>query len=224
MSYNYKRILIYVISIALVGLVLMGLVVLILSTNEPRKLYPSEVREYQGQDLSSISDFRENSIKGPQYVDNQTYRLNVTGLVNNNLLLPYDEVLADFQPYTKVVTLHCVEGWSVKILWEGFLVQDLLEKAGADPNATTVIFRAYDGYSTALPMSYIKDNQIMIAYKMNDLTLPPERGFPFQLVAESQIGYKWIKWLTSIEVSNDAGYLGTWESRGFSNNGTISGR
>jgi DMSO/TMAO reductase YedYZ molybdopterin-dependent catalytic subunit len=221
MSYNYKKILITVVSVTLAGLVLMSIVGLILQTNDPPKLYPAEVREYQGEDLSSISHFRENSIKGPQYVDNQTYRLSVTGLVNNTLNLSYDQVLADFQPYTKVVTLHCVEGWSVKILWEGFLLEDLLRQVGADMNASTVIFRAYDGYSTALPMQYIIDNKIMIAYKMNDLTLPPERGFPFQLVAESQIGYKWIKWLTSIEVSNDSSYLGFWESRGYSNNGTL---
>ncbi|MGD6808964.1 MAG: molybdopterin-dependent oxidoreductase [Candidatus Bathyarchaeia archaeon] len=221
MSYNYKKLLITVISVALVGLVLMGLVALILQTNEPQNLYPAEVREYQGEDLSSISNVRNNAIAGTQYIDNQTYRLNITGLVNNTLSLSYDEVLADFQAYKKVVTLNCVEGWSAKILWEGFLVQDLLDRAGVDPNATTVIFYASDGYSTALPIDYIKDNNILIAYKMNDLTLPPERGFPFQLVSESQLGYKWIKWITTIEVSNDSSYLGTWESRGYPNNATI---
>ncbi|XHH10062.1 MAG: molybdopterin-dependent oxidoreductase [Candidatus Bathyarchaeia archaeon] len=221
MSYDYRRLLVYVISAALIGLALMGLVALILQTNEPQNLYPAEVREYQGEDLSSISNFRNNAIKGTQYIDNATYRLNVSGLVNQSLSLTYDEVLADFQAYKKVVTLHCVEGWSVKILWEGFLVDDLLTKAGVDPNATTIIFRASDGYSTAMPIDYIRDNNILIAYKMNDLTLPPERGFPFQLVAESKLGYKWIKWVTSIEVSNDASYLGTWESRGYSNNATV---
>lgn len=224
MSYNYKRLFIQAVSAITAGLIVMSIILLVLQTNEPKNLYPAEVREYQGENLSSISSFRENSIKGPQYIDNQTYRLSVTGLVNNTLSLSYNQVLADFQAYKKVVTLHCVEGWSVKILWEGFLLEDLLRRAGADMNATTVIFRASDGYSTALPMDYIKDRKIMIAYKMNDLTLPPERGFPFQLVAESQIGYKWIKWLTSIEVSNDSGYLGTWESRGYSNNGTIPSR
>jgi DMSO/TMAO reductase YedYZ molybdopterin-dependent catalytic subunit len=221
MSYNYKKLLITVISVALVGLVLMGLVALILQTNEPQNLYPAEVREYQGEDLSSISNVRNNAIAGTQYIDNQTYRLNITGLVNNTLSLSYDDVIADFQAYKKVVTLNCVDGWSAKILWEGFLVQDLLDQAGVDPNATTVIFYASDGYSTALPIDYIKNNNILIAYKMNDLTLPPERGFPFQLVSESQWGYKWIKWITTIEVSNDSSYLGTWESRGYPNNATI---
>ncbi len=56
-----------------------------------------------------------------------------------------------------------------------------------------------------------------MAYKMNGLTLPPERGFPFQLVAEKKWGYKWIKWITGIELSDDEDYRGYWESRGYSN-------
>jgi DMSO/TMAO reductase YedYZ molybdopterin-dependent catalytic subunit len=218
---SYKRLLIAVISVFLVGLLLMGIVSIILQTNPPQNLYPSEVREYQGQDLSSIGNIKYNAINGPQDINVSTYRLTVTGLVNQNLSLTYDEVLADFQDYQKVVTLYCVEGWNAKILWEGFLVKDLLAKAGADPNASTVIFRASDGYSTALPMQYIIDKNIIIANKLNNITLPTETGFPFQLVAESQYGYKWIKWLTGIEVSNDSGYLGSWESRGYPNNATV---
>jgi DMSO/TMAO reductase YedYZ molybdopterin-dependent catalytic subunit len=219
---SYKRLLIAVVSVLLVGLLLMGIVSLILQTNEPQNLYPSEVREYQGQDLSSIGNIRNNAIKGPQNISASTYRLTVTGLVTQNLSLTYDQVLADFQDYKKVVTLHCVEGWSAKILWEGFLVKNLLAKAGADPNASTVIFRASDGYSTALPMQYILDKNIIIAYKLNNITLPTETGFPFQLVAESQYGYKWIKWLTGIEVFNDSSYLGTWESLGYPNNASVA--
>ncbi len=176
-----------------------------------------EIREYEGKDLSSISAFRENSIKGPQQIDVTDYHLNVTGLVKNNLTFTYDEILNSFPLQKKVVTLHCVEGWSVTIFWEGFLVEDLIEAADVDSNATTVIFYAHDGYSTALPLEFIIDNNIMIAYKMNNVTLPPERGFPFQLVAESKLGYKWIKWLTRIELSDNKDYLGTWERQGYPN-------
>ena len=129
----------------------------------------------------------------------------------------YDEVLNSFQKYRKVVTLHCVEGWSVTILWEGFLMKDLLEAAGIDNRTTAVIFYAYDGYSTSLPLDYILNNEILMAYKMNNVTLPPERGFPFQLVAESKWGYKWIKWITAIELSDNQNFLGYWESRGYPN-------
>ena len=57
---------------------------------------------------------------------------------------------------------------------------------------------------------------------MNNVTLPPERGFPFQLVAESKWGYKWIKWITEIEFSENEYYKGYWESRGYSNNGNLN--
>jgi DMSO/TMAO reductase YedYZ molybdopterin-dependent catalytic subunit len=181
-----------------------------------------EVRDYQGQPLSSINDFRENSIKGPQYVDINNYTLSITGLADSPMNYTYDEVLSH-QKYSKVVTLHCVEGWSVTIFWEGIRLRDLFNDTGVKPGANTVIFHSYDGYSTSLPLDFVQSNNIMIAYRMNGVTLPPERGYPFQLVAESEWGYKWAKWITGIELSNDSGYEGYWESRGYSNNGSLSG-
>jgi DMSO/TMAO reductase YedYZ molybdopterin-dependent catalytic subunit len=181
-----------------------------------------EVREYEGIDLSSIYDFRENSILGPQYVEVEDYTLRVEGLVENVLELSYDDVVGVFDNYQKVVTLHCVEGWSVTILWEGFLLEDLLNEAKVDQRASVVIFHAYDGYSTSLPLDYLIDKKIIVAHKMNNLTLPPERGFPFQLVSESKYGYKWIKWITKIELSNNTDYRGYWEARGYSNDAEIS--
>jgi len=192
------------------------------TTDETTTLESVEIREYEGEDLSSITAFRENSIKGPQYIDAENYTLTVSGLVNNELQLTYDEVVNSYQNFEKVVTLNCVEGWSVTILWEGVLVKDLIEAAGVDPNATTVIFYAYDGYSTSVPLDYIVDNNILMAYKMNNVTLPPERGFPFQLVAESKWGYKWIKWITEIELSDNEDYRGFWESYGYSNDGNLN--
>jgi DMSO/TMAO reductase YedYZ molybdopterin-dependent catalytic subunit len=180
-----------------------------------------EVREYQGEDLSSVNDFRENSIKGPQYVDIDNYRLEVTGLVENTGNYTYDEVINDFTHYQKVVQLNCVEGWSVNILWEGMQVRDILAQAGPLDDAKVVIFHAYDGYTTSFPIEYIMDNPIIMAYKMNDIEIPPERGFPFQLVAEMKWGYKWIKWVTQIELSDDTEYKGFWESWGYSNSGDL---
>jgi len=192
------------------------------TTDETKTLENVEIREYEGKDLSSINDFRENSIKGPQYIDVEDYRLAVTGRVNSELEYTYDDVISNHQHYEKVVTLHCVEGWSVTILLEGILVNDLLEEAEINPEATVVIFYAYDGYSTSLQLDYIIDNNILMAYKMNNVTLPPERGFPFQLVAESKWGYKWIKWITAIELSANEEYRGYWESRGYSNDADLS--
>jgi DMSO/TMAO reductase YedYZ molybdopterin-dependent catalytic subunit len=190
-------------------------------SGEVEELEGVEVSEYEGINLSSVNDFRENSIKGPQQVPVEGYQLKITGLVAEPQEYTYDEVINDNGSYKKVVRLDCVEGWSVDILWEGVLVRDLLDKAGPLPEAKTVIFHAYDGYTTSFPIEYVTDNDIMLAYKMNEITLPPERGFPFQLVAESKWGYKWIKWVTQIELSDDTDYEGYWESRGYSNSADL---
>ncbi len=212
----------FTVAIVAVALLLIAIVIIAMYWQPtPKVLYPEEIREYEGEDLSSIAAFRENSIRGPQQVNISTYKLTITGLVNDTVEYSYSDVVNGFQLYQKVVTLHCVEGWSAKILWEGFLISDLLNQTEIDSNATTVIFHAYDGYTTALPLDYILDNDILIAHKMNGLTLPPERGFPFQLVAESKYGYKWIKWITQIELSDNQDYLGFWERRGYPNTADI---
>jgi DMSO/TMAO reductase YedYZ molybdopterin-dependent catalytic subunit len=109
----------------------------------------------------------------------------------------------------------------VKLLWEGILLKDLFDEVKVSDGANTVIFYAYDGYSSSLPLNYILENNIMIAYKQNNVTLPPENGFPFQLVAEDKYGYKWVKWITKIELSDNPDYRGFWESRGYSNTADI---
>ncbi len=204
-----------VVFVTIAGLIIAGM------PHESKTLLPSEVQNYQGEDLSLVADIYDNAVAGTQHLNETTYRLSVTGLVQNPLQLTYDDVINDHQNYLKVVTLYCVEGWDAKILWEGVLVSDLLRDAGANMSASTVIFRASDGYSTALPMEYIVKNNILLAYKMNNVTIPVSKGFPFELVAESQYGYKWIKWVTGIEVSDNSAYLGYWESRGYPNNATL---
>ena len=179
-----------------------------------------EIQEFEGEDLSSVDSFRENSIKGPQTVSLDTYTLKVSGLVDNPLALTYAQVLAH-DAYTKVVTLHCVEGWDATILWEGVLLDDLLKEAQVQDTAVIAIFHAADGYTSSLPVAYLRDKQILLAYKMNGVDVPRERGFPFVIVAEAKWGYKWVKWVTEIELSNDPAYKGYWESFGYSNNGDL---
>ena len=215
---NHKEI-VFVASIIIVVVIIASVAAYLQST--PKILYPTEIRQYQGQNLSSINNVYENAIKGTQYINQTTYRLTIVGLVNRTLQSTYDDVVNNHQKYQQVVTIYCVEGWNAKILWEGVLVKDLLQDAGLSQNATTVIFHASDGYTTALPLNYLIQNNIMIAFKMNGVVLNPQIGWPFMLVAQSQYGYKWTKWITEIEVSNDTSYLGFWESRGYPNNATI---
>jgi DMSO/TMAO reductase YedYZ molybdopterin-dependent catalytic subunit len=181
-----------------------------------------EIRQYQGQDLTAVGDMPETDIAGPQQVSLGTYRLKVSGLVNTPLELTYDQVLGH-DHVTKVVTLHCVEGWDATILWEGVRIEDILAAAGVRDGAPVVIFHAVDGYTSSLPLAFVQANDILLAFKMNGLTLPAELGYPFQVVAESKWGYKWVKWVDGIELSSDTSYRGYWESRGYDNNGDGNG-
>ena len=192
----------------------------VMPTTVPQ-LYLGEITQYQNQTLSRISAVYQNAIAGTQNINQSTYRLSITGLVNQPLKYTYDQVVGGHQSIQKVVTLNCVEGWSATILWEGIQVNDLLKEAGVNSQATVVIFHASDGYTTALPLDYVVQNHIMIAYKMNNVTLTPQIGWPFMVVAQDQYGYKWAKWLTEIEVSSDTGYLGYWESQGYPNNANV---
>jgi DMSO/TMAO reductase YedYZ molybdopterin-dependent catalytic subunit len=187
----------------------------------PTSLPAVEVRSYQGEDLSSVNDFRENSIRGPRQINESAYRLTVTGLTNTTDVYRYGEVLGRYPHYTKVVTLFCVEGWDATILWEGIQVRDLIRHAGPDPRANTVVFTAHDGYTTSFPLDYLMNRDILMAYRMNNVTLPAERGYPFQLVAENKWGYKWVKWIEKIELTDDPAYRGYWEQRGYSNTGDL---
>jgi len=182
-----------------------------------------EIRSYQGKNLSSIDDFRENSIKGPRKVDLKSYHLEVTGLVGKPLSLTYEEALAGFKSQRKVIRMYCVEGWKLDLLWEGLLLKDLLEKAEVKPGGKNVIFHSDDGFTTSIELEYILKKNLMLVYKINGFVLPPERGFPFQVAAEGKWGYKWAKWVTKIEISSDVLYKGFWEERGYNRNGDVSG-
>ena len=176
-------------------------------TNEPIDLEAAEVKEYEGKRLDSVADFRENSIKGPQEVALESYKLAVKGKVDT----PLDpDLRRGHRPPVLQEGRHAQlrRGLERRHPVGGSSLRDLLEQAGYDPNAKMVIFRCYDGYSTSLPLDTVVDRDILLAYKMNGIDLPAERGFPFQVVAEDKWGYKWAKWVTEIEVSERRGLQG----------------
>ncbi|MBI5521092.1 MAG: molybdopterin-dependent oxidoreductase [Desulfarculus sp.] len=200
-------------ALALAGLLAAALLLLPLAAAaaDPR---PGEITEYQGQKLSPYDRHYDNSIKGAQKIDRQAYRLEVGGLVDKPLSLSYPEILA-LASQTRVENMPCVEGWDERLLFQGVAVADLLALAGARPQGSTVIFRAADGYSSALPLAYVQKAQVLLAYKVNGLELGIRRGFPLQVVAPHKLGYKWVKWVTAVELT-DQPHLGYWEKKGYS--------
>ena len=178
-----------------------------------------EIKEYEGKRLDPFDRKYDNSIKGPQQVDIKKYRLEVTGLVQNPQSLTYQEVLA-LPNVKRAVTLHCVEGWDEHLLFEGVRLADVLALAKPKKGVRTVIFYAVDGYSSSLTYNDVTRLDLMLAAKINGKVLDANRGFPFQVVAESKLGYKWVKWVTRIELSKDP-YKGFWEQRGYDNEADV---
>jgi len=187
-------------------------------------LAEGEATEYMGTKLTPISQQGNNALAGTQAINNETYRLVVDGLVDNALNLSYADLLA-YPQISKAVDLVCVEGWRFTAKWTGPTLDSIFADAGVKPEARVAIFYTADspeGY-TSLNLSYIQEKSIIITLKDNDITLPPNRGFPFQVVAEGKWGYKWAKWVTRIELSADTSFRGYWESRGYSNDADIAG-
>ncbi|MGM0770615.1 MAG: molybdopterin-dependent oxidoreductase [Halobacteriota archaeon] len=180
-----------------------------------------ETLEYHGVELTPISEQRDNSIKDTPQININTYFLTVDGMVDDPQFLTYDQVVS-YPSVSKVVMLDCVEGWSYVAKWTGIPVKTLLDEAGFQDDATIVIFYSADGYSTALDLDYLVGNNIILGYELNDVTLPRDHGYPFQIVAEDKYGYKWAKWVTAIEVTDEP-YEGYWESRGYNNNADVGG-
>jgi DMSO/TMAO reductase YedYZ molybdopterin-dependent catalytic subunit len=183
-----------------------------------------EATEFQGVELTPVAEQGNNALRGTQVIDRDTYRLVVDGLVEQPFSLSY----ADLQAYDQeswLMDLNCVEGWSFTAKWTGPSLSAILDDARVEPEAMIAIFCTSDvptGY-TSLDLQYIRENNILLALKINGITLTPERGFPFQVVAKSKYGYKWAKWVTRIELSADADFRGYWESGGYNNNADDSG-
>ena len=178
----------------------------------------TEATEYLGQKLTPISAQRNNALAGTQVINKDTYTLTVDGLVDKTLTLTYGDLQA-YPQVSKLATLPCVEGWSFIAKWTGPELASILDDAGVKPEAKILIFYTADSPSgyTSLDLSYIREKDIIIALRLNDITMPQDRGFPFQVVAEGKLGYKWAKWVTRIEVSDNENFRGYWESRGYSN-------
>jgi DMSO/TMAO reductase YedYZ molybdopterin-dependent catalytic subunit len=214
-------------NIRLIVAVVLAIVLLIpIATCSPSYTPPPgevEATEFMGVQLTPISQQRNNALAGTQVIDKDTYQLVVDGLVDDALSLNYSDLLA-YPQISVLADLVCVEGWRFTAKWTGPALNSIFADAGVQPEAKIAIFYSTDspvGY-TSLELGYIQDNNITIALKDNDITLPPDRGFPFQVVAEGKWGYKWAKWVTRIELSSDTTFRGYWESRGYSNDADIT--
>ncbi len=164
---------------------------------------------------------RTRSIKGTQNIDPQKYRLDVTGLVEETMSLSFRDILE--HPFVeRENVMYCVEGWSWSADWRGIAVRDILREAGVKPEAKRAIFYAADGYTSSFPVEELNaSDAFLLAYQANENYLPTESGYPVRLVAEGKWGYKWVKWVVKMELTENEDHRGYWESRGYSDSADV---
>lgn len=145
----------------------------------------------------------------------EPYTLVVDGLVERPLKLSYAEALA-LPQVEQVSDFHCVEGWSVADLkWGGFRVKELLDRAGLKPGASHVVFHALgktgnagglDHYTESYPIQELNDpdKDMLLVLRLNGAPLPQEHGAPLRLIAPYDLAYKSIKFVTRLEVTDQA--------------------
>jgi DMSO/TMAO reductase YedYZ molybdopterin-dependent catalytic subunit len=131
---------------------------------------------------------------------------------------------------TQITRHDCVEGWSCIGKWKGVPLAALLEKAKLKPNARYIVFYCADNlfdtgeekdkYYESVALVDAVHPQTILAYEMNDQTLPVAHGAPLRLRVERQLGYKMAKYVMRIEAVDEiatirGGQGGFWEDLGY---------
>ena len=155
----------------------------------------------------------------PPNVDAASWRLNLTGLVQNPLSLTLDEIWAR-PSVSQAVTLSCISNPVGGDLignnyWTGLRFKDILAEAGVQAGAQEIAINSKDGFYEGLPLSEAMDERTLLVYAMNGQPLTVEHGFPLRLFAPGHYGMKLPKWITAMKVTSQP-VSGYWVDRGWS--------
>jgi sulfane dehydrogenase subunit SoxC len=169
--------------------------------------------------------FVRNHSRTP-HVDPATWRLRIHGSgVGGEIELSYDDILA-MPSVTETKFIECAGNgrrffelaqgrratgtqWTLGAVgvaeWTGVRLSTVLERAGVKPAAVDVMGVGMDSLNVRRPMSIAKalDDDTLLVYGMNGQTLPEDHGFPVRLLTPGWVGISNIKWVGSIEVSED---------------------
>jgi DMSO/TMAO reductase YedYZ molybdopterin-dependent catalytic subunit len=167
----------------------------------------------------SEQDLFKLQIGATPRIDINNWTLKFKGLVKNDLVFNYNDILAMPQKteYATLETISNPVGGSMigSAFWTGVPFKYILDKVGIKDNAIKVVFYCADGYSTAITIEEALKDNVILAYKINGKTLPDDHGYPVRMVIPDKYGMKWAKWITEIELV-DYDYKGYWESQGWS--------
>lgn len=196
---------------AFLGIVAAGAIALV--AGEPLQRLASKVVPLDGV---GATGWRIYTVSSPMPTfDPATWRLQVDGLVEKPQELTYDDLLRLPQTST-VATFRCVTGWSVAdVHWRGVLVTDLLAAARPLPAATALSFHSSEvPYLDSLTLEQSRLPGVMVAHRMEDEPIPRQHGAPTRLIIPQMYGYKGVKWVERIELTEKP-VAGFWEQRGW---------
>ncbi len=161
-------------------------------------------------------------------VDASTWKLTVRGMVDQEVVLTYKDLLAlpNFEQY---VTIACVSNEVGGDLvgnakWRGVHLREVLAMARVQPGATQIVGHSVDGFTAGFPTEWAMDpsRDPMIALAMNDGPLPVEHGFPARLIIPGLYGYvSATKWLAEIELTTLEAVDGYWVPLGWAKEAPI---
>jgi DMSO/TMAO reductase YedYZ molybdopterin-dependent catalytic subunit len=166
------------------------------------------------------------ALKANDFAD---YRLRISGLVETELTFSLAE-LRNMPAQSQVTRHDCVEGWSCIAKWTGTRLGALLDQAKVKPAARFAVYHCYDTMGGGLsgPEAYYESSdlidayhpQTILAYGLNNQTLPVSNGAPVRVRIERALGYKQPKFVHTIELVDSfakfgQGQGGYWEDHGY---------
>lgn len=155
--------------------------------------------------------------KAPK-VDISSWRFRITGLVEKEKELNFEEFLA--LPGVRVQSdIHCVTGWSrLNNLWEGISTSAIKDVVKIKPKARFVRVYGENGFSTNLSLKDFFSRDVLFALKHDGKDLTLEHGYPVRLVVPRLYFWKSAKWVQRVEFM-DEDKPGFWESKGYHGHG-----
>jgi DMSO/TMAO reductase YedYZ molybdopterin-dependent catalytic subunit len=161
-------------------------------------------------------------------VDVSTWSLKLTGMVDKEVTLTYDQ-LQTMLLFEQFVTIACVSndvGGNLvgNALWKGVHLRDVLAMAGVHPDASQIVGRSVDGFTVGFPTDWAMDpsRDPMIALGMNGQPLPSEHGYPARLIIPGLYGYvSATKWLSEIELTTLDAFDAYWVPKGWAKEAPI---
>lgn len=172
-------------------------------------------------ELTPVEDhYRIDISSTPPVIDGETYRLPVTGLVNNPLDLSLEDIRTHYDAMDQYITLACISNPIAGSLigtqkWTGVSFQQILADADLQSSARYLRIFGADSFDETVAIDLImQDERIMLTYNWDDQPLPQRNGFPLRIYIPNHYGMKQPKWITEIQVVD--GYEdGYWVRRGW---------